>query len=177
MKFDKWKLGSIPDTDEPIALVVVCRLSQIDYTLLNSWMRVGRIVRTEKPNELYAYKNWTTGASVIRAARIAMEFYGPTVQERINQRRQKLKTLKKAFYRVVADAKKRGLIEKQPCEVCGQTKSESHHDDEKKPLEVRWLCKKHHVAWHKSNKVKNGIIEEVGPPPRMPMIEVRKVDC
>jgi len=39
-------------------------------------------------------------------------------------------------------------IERKPCEVCGE-KAEAHHDDYNKPLEVRWLCRKHHREWHK----------------------------
>jgi len=47
-------------------------------------------------------------------------------------------------------ATKRGELVKQPCEVCGTTQNvHAHHDDYKKPLEVRWLCAKDHVAWHR----------------------------
>lgn len=45
-----------------------------------------------------------------------------------------------------------GKIHRQPCEVCGETNSEGHHDDYSKPLAVRWLCRKHHVELHKSAK-------------------------
>jgi hypothetical protein len=43
----------------------------------------------------------------------------------------------------------RGLILRQPCEVCG-ARAEMHHDDYAKPLEVRWLCREHHLAHHAS---------------------------
>lgn len=41
-----------------------------------------------------------------------------------------------------------GKITKTPCEVCGSEKSQSHHEDYSKPLEVRWLCFKHHRILH-----------------------------
>lgn len=44
---------------------------------------------------------------------------------------------------------KSGLIEKRPCEICNDVKSECHHPDYSKPLEVRWLCKKHHMELHR----------------------------
>lgn len=44
---------------------------------------------------------------------------------------------------------RRGLLERQPCEVCGG-EAEMHHDDYSKPLEVRWLCRDHHMAHHQA---------------------------
>ena len=46
------------------------------------------------------------------------------------------------------NAIKSGLLKKQPCEVCGIEYTEAHHDDYSKPLEVRWLCIKHHNEHH-----------------------------
>lgn len=38
---------------------------------------------------------------------------------------------------------------KQPCQVCGTTKwIHGHHPDYSKPLEVIWLCAKHHKEEH-----------------------------
>lgn len=45
-------------------------------------------------------------------------------------------------------ALRRGQLERQPCEVCGEH-AEMHHDDYSKPLEVRWLCKRHHAEHHR----------------------------
>lgn len=41
------------------------------------------------------------------------------------------------------------VLERQPCEVCGK-KAEAHHDDYSKPLDVRWLCKRHHSEVHRT---------------------------
>lgn len=46
-----------------------------------------------------------------------------------------------------------GKLIKQPCEVCGEAKVEAHHDDYSKPLDVRWLCKKHHSLHHRKEVV------------------------
>lgn len=43
---------------------------------------------------------------------------------------------------------KRGKVNKTPCEVCGKNEVEGHHQDYNKPLEVRWLCKFHHLRLH-----------------------------
>lgn len=42
-----------------------------------------------------------------------------------------------------------GRLIKQPCEVCGDQKSQAHHEDYSKPLDVMWLCHKHHIALHR----------------------------
>jgi hypothetical protein len=51
-----------------------------------------------------------------------------------------------------ASALKRGLIERQPCEVCGADKTDAHHPDYDRPLLIIWLCRKHHVAAHAKPK-------------------------
>jgi hypothetical protein len=42
----------------------------------------------------------------------------------------------------------KGLINKKPCEVCGETEVEGHHPNYDEPLNVIWLCTKHHAELH-----------------------------
>ena len=44
----------------------------------------------------------------------------------------------------VGNAVRDGRIIRSACEVCGSPKSQAHHADYSKPLDVRWLCFKHH---------------------------------
>jgi len=54
-----------------------------------------------------------------------------------------------AAHNAVARALKKGILERMPCVMCGETKLvHAHHDDYSKPLEVMWLCVIHHKARH-----------------------------
>lgn len=45
----------------------------------------------------------------------------------------------------------RGKIIKKPCEIANcLEKTQMHHDNYDKPLEVRWFCRKHHLEFHYS---------------------------
>lgn len=48
----------------------------------------------------------------------------------------------------VGNAIRDGRLKRKPCEVCGSSKAQAHHDDYDKPLEVIWLCPKHHADRH-----------------------------
>lgn len=50
---------------------------------------------------------------------------------------------KDRVHKIVFVAKRNGSLVKGIC-FCGSTKVEAHHEDYSKPLEVIWLCKKHH---------------------------------
>lgn len=43
-----------------------------------------------------------------------------------------------------------GRVKKMSCEKCGDKKSQAHHKDYSKPLDVVWLCRKHHENLHHS---------------------------
>ena len=48
----------------------------------------------------------------------------------------------------VSNALRSGRLVRMPCEVCGCNESEAHHDDYSLPLDVRWLCRVHHLMHH-----------------------------
>lgn len=51
-----------------------------------------------------------------------------------------------------AHAARTGKIEKLPCRECGSLKVEAHHPDYSRPLEVIWLCQRHHNDEHQRLK-------------------------
>jgi len=57
--------------------------------------------------------------------------------------------LKRWAHVCLASALRRGLIERQPCEECGDERSDGHHDNYHEPMAVRWLCRRHHRAVHR----------------------------
>lgn len=59
---------------------------------------------------------------------------------------------KRRAHLLVRRAVLRGILVRQPCEQCGDEKSQAHHDDYSKPLVVRWLCAKHHGEHHRAER-------------------------
>jgi len=51
--------------------------------------------------------------------------------------------------RIFHNAIRSGKMERLPCVVCGNPKSEGHHEDYSEPLDVIWLCRKHHKDIHR----------------------------
>lgn len=68
------------------------------------------------------------------------------------KRENRIKNLARWALRHAVDRMK---IIKKPCEICGDIKVEGHHKDYTKPLDVIWLCRKHHKELHKKERTKN----------------------
>lgn len=45
-------------------------------------------------------------------------------------------------------AVREGRVQRQPCKVCSDPRSDAHHHDYSKPLDVEWMCFKCHRAEH-----------------------------
>lgn len=68
------------------------------------------------------------------------------------QRRRRARNPEKNKARAaVGDAVHSGRLIPMPCEACGSLSVQAHHDDYSKPLDVRWLCFKHHREVHGQN--------------------------
>ena len=60
--------------------------------------------------------------------------------------------LQRIAHQLVKAAISRKQLSRKPCEECGSTfRIHAHHNDYNFPLEVRWLCATHHMAWHSNN--------------------------
>lgn len=73
-------------------------------------------------------------------------------QERARDRERgktKVRDPQKEWARNKARILVRKLGGRPPCEVCGATRAEAHHEDYDRPLDVRWLCHRHHMELHR----------------------------
>jgi hypothetical protein len=60
---------------------------------------------------------------------------------------------KDAARRITTNKIKQGILKRLPCEVCGTNEYiQAHHDDYDKPMDIRWLCRKHHREHHQMEK-------------------------
>lgn len=122
------------DSERDYSLLQVSELTAITQPTLNNWRRSSRL-------RVYEDSTVTRGEWVIEAMRTHVHSF--------NQR-ARIQSAK---------AIKDGTLVPQPCEVCGRKPEKvngrnvihGHHDDYSKPLEVRWLCIKHHGEAHKDN--------------------------
>lgn len=97
-----------------------------------------------KPKALETRRNFDARYRVrsdVRAKRAATE----RSRYRSENHRERI-----AARQAVKNAIRRGDLSVKPCEKCGEAKSEAHHPDYSKPLEVMWLCRPHHNAEHRA---------------------------
>ena len=109
--------------------------------------------RSSLPHRVKLRKDYQKTEAGMEAARKGSRRHSKTDKGKASNLKWNLTNKhKRKAHGVVAYRVKIGELKRLPCEVCGNKKSEAHHDDYEKPLEVRWLCRKHH-AEHHSNLV------------------------
>lgn len=125
-------------------------------------MASGHVTKCKDCFRAYSRANWAAN----REKRIAYDrARGP---ERGNRprldpySREKAKENSRAWYqanKVKAHAKTAlgravaaGKVKRLPCRECGNKKSQGHHEDYSKPLDVIWLCSLHHMRLHRARE-------------------------
>ena len=77
---------------------------------------------------------------------------GKIVQEQSRSKYKRNNPIKVKAVQKINNAVRDGVVKKGCCEVCGSTyRIHGHHTDYSKPLDVMWLCSKHHTEWHREN--------------------------
>lgn len=89
------------------------------------------------------YRKSAKGQAKIKAYRVS------EASKLTNKRWYENNKYKAAAHNLVKRAVAAGRLDKLPCKVCGDEKSQAHHPDYDKPLDVVWLCQVHHRAIHK----------------------------
>ena len=113
-----------------------------------------RDVRQNRNDNVEYYREFDRQRANLPKRVVAREAYAKSERgkERLNAgskawRRRNAE--KRAAHIIFNNAKKRGEVVEEPCEVCGTKEGlHGHHDDHSKPLEVRWLCFRHHLDHH-----------------------------
>jgi hypothetical protein len=72
--------------------------------------------------------------------RAAFREYGRAARERYPEKRR--------AHNAVSHAIRDGRLKRLPCRDCGDPKTDGHHEDYSKPLEVIWLCRQCHHNEH-----------------------------
>lgn len=77
-----------------------------------------------------------------RNATLRVKEYNSNYQQRIKLDR--FASLKKSARRKVQTEIEAGRIQRGSCSICNSPNAEAHHSDYSKPLDITWLCDKHH---------------------------------
>lgn len=114
-------------------------------------MRDGRVNKCKPCNKRDIAIHRRENPHVQERERLRYESESNEARERRNEiSRQWRKDHPEAYkaHNAVNNAIRDGKIVRQSCRVCGDPKSHAHHADYSKPLEVDWLCARHHQREH-----------------------------
>lgn len=117
-----------------------------------SWRDYG--MRNKERRSVYHKNYYEKNKALIikRTSEYQKTMFGKLASKKSHQW-QKEKYPHKIFARhVVRAAILAGYLIKKPCSVCGEIKSEAHHENYMYPFRVKWVCRKHHDEIHRLKK-------------------------
>ena len=85
-----------------------------------------------------------------RAAYERKRFQDPRRKSKVVEyaRKSRIRNPEKAkARRILGYYVRSGKLIRKPCEVCGEVRSQAHHTDYSKPLDVQWLCFRCHRVY------------------------------
>ena len=120
--------------------------------------------------------------STIEARRRAQRKYSKTEKGRATEKRHAVKRQAriKSLGRDKVYYLKRHSLKPEPCERCGDDKSQAHHEDYSKPLDVMWLCSQCHADRHKEIRDEEMVSSKSGlswTPPRICELDTSCIGC
>ncbi len=114
-----------------------------------------RLVKENRQNKADQYRAYEKERAQlphrVKARKEYAQGKGKEIANAAKKRWQERNPKKRSVHVLTGNAIRDGLIQKSCCEVCGTWDVVAHHKDYDKPLEITWLCPKHHEAWHKEN--------------------------
>ncbi len=96
--------------------------------------RLDLVIKWRKENPSYN-KEWRKKNPELNKSYVAKAFLKYQARHKVNR------------------AIRSGELIKLPCSICENTKSEAHHDDYSKSLDVKWFCRIHHEDYHHGSGV------------------------
>lgn len=106
----------------------------------------------------YGKKRRENPAYLADQKRRAAESYNRRKNDPSYKEAQRLRTalrLQDPAEKVKAAARRRvrteieaGRLTREPCLVCGSARTDAHHEDYGRPLDVMWFCRTHHKEHH-----------------------------
>lgn len=113
--------------------------------------------RANNPERVAARKAYMQTEDGKKAAKRARAAYmqtekGKTVLREAKKAYAKKNPAKRDAHVKLNNALRDGRVSRTPCLVCGCEKTEAHHVSYDLPLDVVWLCDRHHKQVHKEHR-------------------------
>ena len=128
------------------------RIKDIKQFYRHNQMADGHLNKCKSCTKLDVHKRYNNPKSKTRITEYERKRFKDPNRKRLIKIYQQVRRSKRPgkykAYSKVRTAVRNGQLKKQPCKICGNPKSQAHHDDYREYLKVTWLCFKHHREKH-----------------------------